>query len=365
MARRKESDQKKKFWQSSKKSDKKNPLDDKAKHWAREWLDAFLWAAIAAIILRTFFFGAYRIPTPSMEKTLLTGDFLIVTKLAYGPRTPMTLSIPFTDMYLPGVNLPWTRIPGYSEIKRDDIVVFNYPVDVAPVSAKTNYIKRAVGMPGDRLRIEDKILYVNDEASEQYETLMYNYRVKTRERIRLSPTKVKEAGGSVLQAENGTAIINMTPALAEEMSNWSEVTDVEFFILPEDYDEFSRRSFNFSDGFMNHDNLDEFTVPYQGQEVELTDDNWHIYQDILERYERNDVDRDGDQFTINGEETNLYTIQKDYYFMMGDNRDDSEDSRYWGFVPDDHIIGKAGMIYFSWDGERWLPRFSRLFNLIH
>ena len=109
---------------SKTRSERRKTEETKAKHWAKEWLDALLWAAIAAIILRTFFFGAYRIPTPSMEKTLLTGDFLIVTKLAYGPRTPMTLSIPFTDIYVPGVDLPWTRIPGYSEIKRNDIVVF-------------------------------------------------------------------------------------------------------------------------------------------------------------------------------------------------------------------------------------------------
>lgn len=363
MNRKKKSLKKARFWES--KTDKEKEEDIKAKHWAREWLDALIWAAIAAIILRTFFFGAYRIPTPSMEKTLLTGDFLIVTKLAYGPRTPMTLSVPFTDIYMPGVNVPWFRIPGYSEIQRDDIVVFNYPIDVAPISVKTNYIKRAVGMPGDDLKIEDKILYVNGQQSEQFETLMYNYRVLTEDRARLSATRVREAGGNVLTGNNGEYVINMTPGLAEEMSGWSEVSSVGKYILPEDFDLYSRRGFNFSRGFMNHDNMEEFTVPYSGQEIELNRDNWHLYQDVLERYERNTVRRDGDQFTINGEETNSYTIQKDYYFMMGDNRDDSEDSRYWGFVPDDHIIGKAGIIYFSWDGERWLPRFNRMLNLIH
>lgn len=337
----------------------------KAKHWAREWLDAFIWAAIAAIILRTFFFGAYRIPTPSMENTLLTGDFLIVTKLAYGPRTPMTLSVPFTDIYVPGVRLPWVRIPGYSEIQRDDIVVFNYPIDVAPVSVKTNYIKRAVGMPGDQLQIEDKVLYVNGEESEAYETLMQNYRVEVRERIRLSPAKVREAGARIVQSQNNTHIVNMTAGVAENISSWGEVDNVEPFILPEDFDEFSRNQFNFSKGFMNHDQMEEFTIPYEGQQVELTPDNWHLYRDIVERYERNSVQQEGEQFIINGEETSEYTIRQDYYFVMGDNRDDSEDSRYWGFVPDDHIIGKAGIIYFSWDNERWLPRFSRILNSIH
>ena len=353
---------KKKPAKRSKKTEEENR---KAKHWAREWLDALVWAAIAAIIIRTFFFGAYRIPTPSMEKTLLTGDFLIVTKLAYGPRTPMTLSVPFTDIYMPGVNVPWTRIPGYSEIKRDDIVVFNYPIDVAPISVKTNYIKRAVGIPGDSLKIENKVLYVNGEASEDYETLMQNYRVTVRDRIRLSPSKVRDAGGSIIQRGESIHIINMTESLAEEMRNWSEIENVESFILPDDFEQFNRRGFNFSSGFTNHDNLEEFTVPYSGQEIELTPENWHMYQDIIERYERNIIRRNGDQFVINGTETNTYTIQKDYYFMMGDNRDDSEDSRYWGFVPDDHVIGKAGIIYFSWDKDKWLPRFERILNLIH
>ena len=339
--------------------------ENSAKHWAREWLDALVWAAIAAIILRTFFFGAYRIPTPSMEKTLMTGDFLIVTKLAYGPRTPMTLSVPFTDIYMPGVNLPWFRIPGYSDIKRDDIVVFNYPIDVAPVSMKTNYIKRAVGIPGDELRIDDKILYVNGQESERFETLMHNYRVTVRERIRLSPAKVREAGGAIVQSGTGSHIVNMTRETAADMAGWDEIESVEKFILPDDYDLFSRRGFNFSRGFNNHDHMHEFQVPYSGMEIELTAENWHLYQDILERYERNSVQRNGDVFMINGEETNRYTIQKDYYFMMGDNRDDSEDSRFWGFVPDDHVIGKAGIIYFSWDGENFMPRFNRILNLIH
>jgi signal peptidase I len=345
---------------------KRKEDQQKAKHWAREWLDAFIFAAIAAIILRMFFFGAYRIPTPSMEKTLLTGDFLLVSKMAYGARTPMTVSIPFTDIYVPGMDLPWTRLPGFMDVERNDIIVFNYPIDTGPVSAKTNYIKRAVGMPGDELEIRDKRVYVNGEQEEVYETLMQHFRVESRERVRLSPSKVRDAGGQIVQSSaNNIYIVNMTETLAEEMRGWNEIDTVIPHVLPEDLDQYNRRNFNFSRGYLNHDNMAPFVVPYAGQEVELTDENWHIYQDILERYERNSVQKEGDQFVINGEETNLYTIRMDYYFTMGDNRDDSEDSRYWGFVPEDHLIGKASIIYFSWDGERWLPRFNRLLNMIH
>ncbi|MGF1671715.1 MAG: signal peptidase I [Balneolaceae bacterium] len=361
----KEKDQSgKKFWKRD--PDKHKEADKKAKHWAREWLDALIWAAIAALILRTFFFGAYRIPTPSMEQTLLTGDFLLVSKMAYGARTPMTLSVPFTDIYMPGVNVPWFRIPGFEDVERNEIIVFNYPIDVAPISAKTNYIKRAVGMPGDRLEIRDKILYINGEIAEEFETLMHHYRVEVRERVRLSRAKVREAGARIIQSGNESVhIINMTNEVAQRMANWSEIENVELFVLPENFNEFGRRGFNFSRGFLNHDQIHEITIPYKGQEVILTDENWHLYQDILERYERNSVQKSGDTFFINGDETNTYTIKKNYYFTMGDNRDDSEDSRYWGFVPDDHIVGKASIIYFSWDGERFAPRIGRMFNLIH
>lgn len=339
---------------------------EKAKSWLREWGDALLFAFVAALIIRTFFFEAYRIPTPSMEKTLMTGDFLVVSKINYGPRTPMTLGVPFTNIYVPGVNIPWARIPGYDTIERNDIVVFNYPVDIAPISAKTNYIKRLVGTPGDTLSIRDKEVYVNGDPNEDFDTIQQHYRVSVEDRVRLSSSKVRSAGARLVREEESNVYrVNMTEEVAEEMEGWSEVNGVEPLVLPEDYNEYSQVRFSFSSGFVNHDHMPETVIPFEGQEVTLTEDNWHIYKDIVERYERNSVEQDGDTFVINGEETETYTIQKDYYFMMGDNRDDSEDSRYWGFVPDDHIVGKAGMIYFSWDGERWMPRFERLLNFIH
>ncbi len=349
-----------------KRAKKLSDEQQQAKHWAREWLDALIFAAIAAIILRMFFFGAYRIPTPSMEQTLLTGDFLLVSKMSYGARTPMTVTVPFTDIYIPGFDLPYTRLPGFSEVERNDIIVFNYPVDTGPVSARTNYIKRAVGMPGDELEIRDKRVYVNGEQEPIHQTLMQHFRVEVRDRIRLSPSKVREAGARIVHSGNNNVyLINMTHATAEEMENWGEIELIEPFIIPRDHDQFSRRNFNFARGFLNHDNMEAFTVPYAGQEVVLSDDNWHLYQDIVERHEGNSVQKEGNRFVINGEVTNRYTIQMDYFFTMGDNRDDSEDSRYWGFVPENHLVGKASIIYFSWDGERWIPRFGRMFNMIH
>lgn len=344
----------------------KGEQNERAKSWLREWADALVFAAIAALIIRTFLFEAYRIPTPSMEKTLLTGDFLIVSKISYGPRTPMILSVPFTNIYLPGVILPWTRLPGITEIERNDIVVFNYPIDLAPIAAKTNYIKRAVGLPHDTLSLRNAELFVNGDEAKSFPGIQHTYEVTVRERVRLSPAKVKAAGGQLYSNQgSGSYRVNMTKRVADQMRDWPEVNSVRLFVLPEEFNEFSRRDFSFSSGFNNHHHMPPVVVPFEGQTVTLTNENYHIYENIITRYEKNNVERKDGEFIINGEPTNKYTIKQDYFFMMGDNRDDSEDSRFWGFVPQSHIIGKAGMIYFSWDKERWIPRFNRIFNLIN
>jgi len=340
--------------------------DKQAKGWIREWADALLFAAIAALIIRTFFFEAYRIPTPSMENTLLTGDFLVVSKINYGPRTPMVLGVPFTNINLTGLTLPWTRLPGISEIERYDVVVFNYPIDIAPIAAKTSYVKRCVGLPGDTLAIRAKQLYINGEQAKEFPGLQQQYIVSVQERVRLSAAKVEASGGYLVNGFGPNQYrLNMPYALADSMQNWPEVTSVKPYVLEERNNEFSRADFSFSSGFSNHDHLPAITVPYEGQVVTITTQNWHIYENIITRYERNNVERKGENFIINGEETNTYTIKDDYYFMMGDNRDNSEDSRFWGFVPQDHIVGEASIIYFSWDSERTFPRFGRIFDIIN
>lgn len=338
----------------------------KARSWAREWFDALLWAAIAAIIIRTFFFEAYRIPTPSMEKTLLTGDFLIVTKMSYGARTPMTIGVPFTNIHLPGVTLPWVRIPGWETVERNQIVVFNYPIDNVPIAQKTNYIKRCVAIPGDTLEIRNKVLYINGEPAPYLEGFEQLYTVHMRERLRLSEAKVKLAGGLILGAETPTSyVVNMTESLREEMLTWPEIESIEPRVRPATSHEYARNNFTFRRGMPgNPDHIEPMVIPSKGMELVLTEENWPIYRDVLVRYEENDVQITDSTFIINGVNTNRYTVKKNYYFMMGDNRDNSEDSRHWGFVPDDHIIGKPAVVYFSWDHERKLPRFTRLFSRV-
>ncbi len=347
----------------ARKKERRKEEDKKAKSWLREWGDALLWAAVAALIIRAFFFQAYRIPTPSMERTLLVGDFLIVSKISYGSRTPMVLSVPFTNIYLKGVTFPWVRLPGLDDVERYDIVVFNYPIDIAPISMKTSYVKRAIGLPGDEISIRESDLYVNGEPAEVFPGMQEHYVVTLQNQIRLNRSKVEAGGGIVVdRMEANQYLVNMTHDLAVDMRTWNEVVDISEFVLPRDFNEYARVEFNFASGFMNHDYLPTITVPYEGQEVTLTSENWHIYENIVERYENNTVEHDGDVFIINGERTNTYTIKQDYYFMMGDNRDNSQDSRYWGFVPETHVVGEVAFIYFSWDAEEMFPRFGRIFK---
>jgi signal peptidase I len=337
-----------------------------AKKWAKEWLDAIVFAGITALIIRQFLFGAFRIPTPSMEKSLLVGDFLIVSKINYGPRTPMSVAFPFTSWHISDFTLPWFRIPGFDSIKRNDVAVFNYPMEDKVISQKEHYIKRLVGMPGDTLELKAKQLFVNGEPAYSMLTNEYEHEVFVGERLRLSATRVKEAGGQILRMNTPTSyIINMTEEVALSIQKWPGVDSVKKYSLPADFREPGRNQFVFASGIEgNRDHFPPVVIPFKGQKIVLTEQNWTYYYDIIARYENNDFRRLGDRFTINGKSTNEYTIQQDYYFMMGDNRDNSLDSRYWGFVPNDHMVGEAFMIYLSLDHDSWLPRLGRTFNII-
>ena len=357
------------FWKRSKAEKEEEEI--KAKSWLQEWLEALVFAFIAAAILRQFIFGSYKIPTGSMEQDLLIGDFLFVSNLSYGARTPMALCVPYTSWCVPGVKIPYTRLPGFGEVKRNDIIVFNVPWEAKPISQKTNYIKRAVGVAGDTLELRDKVLYVNGEREEYHDGLQQNYILEvTSPNIRLNANKLEAAGAGTVgngyyQQLNETMYqVNLTEVAAETIAGWGEVDTLYNYIQEANYRNMNyvQSTGNFSQAFNNSHHFSEFVVPFEGQVIELTPQNWFIYKDLIERYERNEVTQDGNQFVINGERTNKYTIKQDYYFGMGDNRDNSEDSRFWGFVPKDHLIGKAVIVWFSLDG--FVPRFSRMFNLI-
>lgn len=352
------------YWQ--RKKDKKEEENKKAKSWLREWVDAIVFAFIAAALLRAFLFGSYKIPTPSMEKTLMTGDLLIVSNITYGPRTPMAICVPFVQGWcVPGIKLPSTRLPGFRDIERNDIFVFNVPWEVKPISQKTNYIKRAVAIAGDTISIQDKTLYINGEPEKDHEGVQKHYVLRMADRVRLSSAKMESVGGELIGYNNqDTYIVNMTDDVAETVQGWAEVDTMYLNV----YDEgavdrnYVQSQGDFSRAFNNSDQMPEIVVPFEGQEIEITNDNWYIYKDIIERYERNELRREGGTIFINGEETNSYTIKQNYYFGMGDNRDNSQDSRFWGFVPEDHVIGKASLVWFSTDN--FVPRFERIFTVI-
>lgn len=352
------------YWQ--RKKDKKEEENKKAKSWLREWVDAIVFAFIAAALLRAFLFGSYKIPTPSMEKTLMTGDLLIVSNITYGPRTPMAICVPFIQGWcVPGVKLPSTRLPGFRDIERNDIFVFNVPWEVKPVSQKTNYIKRAVAIAGDTISIQDKVLYINGEPEKNHPGVQKHYVLRMADRVRLSTAKMESVGGELIGYNNqDTYIVNMSDEVAETVQGWAELDTM--YLNVNDVGAVDRNYVqsqgDFSKAFNNPDQMPEIVVPYEGQEIEITNDNWYIYKDIIERYERNELRREGGTIFINGEETNSYTIKQDYYFGMGDNRDNSQDSRFWGFVPEDHVIGKAALVWFSTDN--FVPRFERIFTVI-
>ena len=326
----------------------------------RETLRFWAWAILIILVVRIFLFEPFRIPTPSMEKTLLVGDFLFVSKLHYGARTPNTIGVPFTGLYLRGVELPQVRLPGFAEVERGDVAVFNYPPETGPVERRTPYIKRLVAVPGDTLLLLDKVLYVNGERYPLAETQEQHWRVTPAERASVPAAQIEAVGAELVGTIPGTRrlVVNADPAAVAAMRAWPYVAEVEPFTIPEGTS--TGVMFPAGSGF-NRDNYGPLIIPKKGQTARLTPATWPALKDIVTRYEgrRAEALADG-TFRIDGELTDTYTFEQDYYFAMGDNRDNSQDSRFWGFVPHDHLVGKAVLIFFSIDTERWLPRLRGL-----
>ena len=344
----------------------KAPPPKKQKSKLREWTDALIFAVVVMLIVRTLFFDLFRIPTPSMEKNLLIGDYLFVSKVHYGTRTPITLGIPFTQIYLKGLELPWTRFPGFSSVKRGDAVVFNWPEEGKPIDRKVHYIKRVVGLPGETLEVRDKIVHVNGEALPIQPGMQQRWDVyKKDQRIRLSPPRLRELGIEEVTATANPKKVRIvaTAEAAEAMLQLPWIERIEPSITT-DIAGYSAHMYPPGRG-STPDNYRAVAIPQREQTVTLTAENWPVYEPVIRRFEGHTTRlRDDGSFEIDGQPATTYTFDQDYFFVMGDNRDNSEDSRFWGFVPMDHVVGKAIMIYFSWDGEENLPRFSRLFNFI-
>ena len=385
----------------------------RVKSTAREWADAIIFALIAATFIRTFWVEAYKIPTSSMEKSLLVGDHLFVSKFHYGARVPITpIAFPLAHHTLPLLNtkayidflqLPYFRFPAIDDIDRGDVVVFNFPegdtvvianqgpsyydlkrqgqvfqrdeLTVRPLDKKENYVKRCVGVPGDKLEVREGQLYINDAPAENPPDMQFTYTVISEyplgsEFFDEMDIIERESFQRSLGGHGGMTIMQLSEQKAEELRKLPYIKNVTKNLRPVEEVMPGNSMFpNDSRKFpYNVDNYGPLTIPKAGTTVQLTPDNLAIYRRIIEVYEHNDLEiRDGKLF-INGKETTEYTFKLDYYFMMGDNRHNSQDSRYWGFVPEDHIVGKAWFIWLSIrEGEGFFLRrirWERFFQII-
>lgn len=358
-----------KFW-------KKSTAPKKKKSATREWVDALVFAVIAATIIRGLFIEAFTIPTPSMERSLLVGDFLFVSKVNYGARTPVTpLSFPFahhtlpivgTKSYLEWVKLPYYRLPGLGDVERNDVVVFNYPMeDFRPIDKQENYIKRCVGIAGDTLEVRDARVFINGVGEDMPAESQGSYMVKTDGSAfntkTLESLYITEYGQ---YAEEGNFIFTLTKDQKDKLAKFSNVQSVQEairtrgqyvdYVFPHD----PKLSWN-------EDNFGPVIIPAEGMKLNLNASNIEIYRRAIQVYEGNTVETKEDGIYINGQKTDSYTFKMNYYFMMGDNRHNSLDSRFWGFVPENRIVGKALFIWMSWDSNASFfskVRWSRLFR---
>lgn len=351
---------------------------DKKKSPAREWVDAILFAVIAATLIRGLLVEAYAIPTASMENTMMVGDRLFVSKLHYGTRTPRTLlQLPLmhqtvlgTDIpsYLDWVELPTWRMPSFTSVKRNDIVVFNYPVEThRPVDMRTFYVKRCIGMPGDTFTVVKKQVHINGKSLENPVPLQSTFIVKTKEAIHDRIFKSHNISDIIKTSEG--YVVQTSKTTAEELAQLPFITEVmEFEYKPSD---------SFTEGMFPKernlgwtvDNFGPLYIPNKGHEIILSDENTALYKDVIIHHEGNQALYKDGKIYIEGKPIEKYTFKQDYYFMLGDNRNNSEDSRMWGFVPSDHIVGKPLFVLYSLeDTEKGGNifsniRWSRIFHL--
>ena len=365
----------------------------------REWLDSVMFAVVAATLIRFFLFEAYTIPTPSMESSLMVGDFLFVSKMHYGVRTPKTpLQLPLTHQkiwftnlpsYLRWIELPVYRLPGFSKVKSGDAVVFNVPNyeedGDAPLDLRTFYVKRCVGTPGDVLEVRAQQVYVNGKAMENPERMQHPVFMKTKENldeaffdsygIRNAPDASYDSADWLPLADSTNQLVgyklNTSKKHIDEIKSlpWAKTFDFESFKDPKGVtfvDIFPHDTVQFK---FNRDWYGPIKIPAKGLTVTLDSKNVAFYQEAIRNYEGNTgIELNAGKLIQDGKVLTTYTFKQNYYFMMGDNRHNSADSRFWGFVPEDNIVGKAVFVWMSLDPNKGLfsgkIRWSRIFRFV-
>ncbi len=369
---------------------KADPTPAKPKSALREWGEALLVAGVAAMIIRIFLIEAFMIPTPSMERSLMVGDFLFVSKVNYGARLPMApLSLPFMHNSVLwsdvpsfiNVSLPYYRLPGLGRVERGDVIVFNFPAeDILPnrpalgpleiPSVKENYIKRCIAIPGDTIAVVNGDPVVNGELQPKLPTMADQYVARTTGEA-FNPKALERLGlrkpyvglgayrpgndHAELTSEEGTYYSMMVPAATvEALKQFDNVKQIERLI-----DSVGTSRVNTYPGDVklfpwNNDQFGPLWVPKRGASIPLNPRNVALYKRCIETYEGHRLTESNGAYTLDGSPATEYTFAMDYYFVMGDNRHNSQDGRVWGFVPEDHLVGKPLFVLFSFDGRlRW------------
>ncbi len=403
------------------------------------WVDAIIFALVAVYFINLFFFQNYVIPSSSLEKSLLRGDYLFVSKLSYGPRIPQTpLTMPLTQHTLPLVNtksyIEWPhwdyrRVKGLGNVQLNDIVVFNYPagdtiamadkyqaqdyyqlcymygeannlqvdslspqarwdayhqaiargasymkgnpaefgqIDSRPTDRRENYVKRCVGLPGQTLQIKDKIVYLDGKANKEPDNVQYSYHLNLKQMLPEQFMEEYAVTMEDIQSLNTYGVMPMTHRAAEALSKRTDLAENVRLVNDSDRVDTGKTYPVTANTGWTRDNYGPIWIPAKGKSIKLTMDNIAIYERPIRVYEDNQLEVKGGKIYINGKQTDTYTFKMDYYWMMGDNRHNSLDSRYWGFVPEDHVVGKPIFIWLSINpenvGKKY--RWSRLFNLV-
>ena len=344
-----------------------------------DWVSSILFAIVAATLVHTYFMQPFTIPTSSLEKTLLVGDFLLVSKIHYGARTPMTTvaapmvhdTIPVAKIksYLPKFELPYFRMPGFESIEHNDIVVFNWPVDTLynmykpadknyykPIDKRTNYVKRCVALPGDSLEVRNGYVYINgvQNVLPDRAKVQFSYEISFKRDIHPNDIysllrRYDITDGLGYGSTQGSYLI---PAATDEaiarLKNHPDVSTI--VVLKDSNDNRDAGIFPRNENYSwNNDFFGPLYIPEKGKTVDLNIEVLPLYKRLITEYEGHKLSVNGNEIRIDDEVVSSYTFAQDYYWMMGDNRHNSLDSRSWGFVPYDHVVGKPVFVWMSWD----------------